>query len=131
MATFKDVLDQYCELDNQIRKYSKKAYELREQREFVVNQMRDYMQSPEYSFAKKIERGDGSRIIIHKPNETYKASSFTKGKLEDDVQAYFANNPKPNAEGCIQYIFEKAKERSVCKEFTFTRVVPGESENGT
>ena len=125
MATFKDVLDQYCILDNQIREINKKRYDMNQQKEFVANLMRDYMKSPEYSFAKKIERGDGSKILIHKPNESYKPVSFTKGKIEDDIKSYFANNMNPTAEGCIQHIFQQAKERAVCKEYTFSRVVPG------
>jgi len=126
MSSFKNVLDQYCIIDNEINELNKKIYALREQRKFIENQMKDFMTLPEYSSHTRINRPDGSHIIINKPNQHYKSVSFSKGNLQTDIMNYFQNNQQPDSVECIKYVFEKAKERAICTEYGFTRINPNE-----
>ena len=122
------LVDQFCAIDNEISNLNKVVYERREQRKYVSELISDYVRSPKYS-VNEIKTKSGAHIKIQKPYEHSNSVSFTKTNLENDILEYFNSVKNPNGEQCVEYVFTKAKERSVSTTYDFIRVVPKQNVN--
>ena len=124
-----NLVDQFCALDSEISNLNKIVYDRREQRKYVSELISDYVKSPKYSMNTEIKTKNGAHIKIQKPYEHSTSISFTKTNLQNDINEYFNSVDRPLAETCIEFIFAKAKERSVATGYDFTRVVQKQNLN--
>lgn len=124
-----NLVDQFCALDSELSNLNKLVDDRRKQRKYVSNLIEDYVKSPKYSANTEIKTRNGAHIKIQKPFEHTNPVSFTKTSLQNDISSYFNSVDRPTAEMCLEYIFTKAKERSVSTNYDFTRVVPKQNVN--
>jgi hypothetical protein len=122
------LVEQFCTLDAEIGNLNKVVYERREQRKYVSELISDYVRSPKYN-VNEIKTKSGAHIKIQKPYEHSGSVSFTKSNLENDILEYFNSVKQPNGEQCVEYVFARAKERSISTNYDFVRVVPKQNVN--
>jgi phage pi2 protein 07 len=120
----KQVVQNYCQVDNELRALNMQIYEKRDDRKKIEKEIAGYMSNPTFVEVNKLKIEDGSHILIHRPETYAKPWSLSKKELETLLQSYFQSSQKPNAEDCFKSIVERRKQDSVAKEFEFVRVVP-------
>lgn len=120
----KRCVQQYRNLDDELRTLNKEVYEKRESRKMLEVEMSDIIKQPGFNNVDRLKiDDDGSLIRIRRPETYAKPWSLSKKELETLVGQYFQNAGTPSANGCLDFILEERKKALVSKEFEFIRVI--------
>jgi hypothetical protein len=125
----KKCLNNYRNLDDQLRQLNKLVYDLREKRKIVELEMGDILKNQHLAQVGLLKlENDNSVIKIQRPGTYAKPWSLSKRDLENYIDHYFENaGPNPNREECFNFIVEQQKLNSVESDFKFTRTIPNEN----
>lgn len=125
----KNCLNQYRNLDDQLRQLNKLTYDLREKRKIVEIEMADILKAPQMSQVGVLKlENDNSSIKIQRPGTYYKPWSLSKKDLQNYLDHYFENaGQNPNRKDCFDFIVQQQRENAVESDFKFTRNIPNEN----
>jgi phage pi2 protein 07 len=126
LASLKQNLYVYRDLETRLSDIGKNVADLREQKREVEKSMASILAHPEFNDFKKLElKDDGTYVNIHRPGEWNKGWSLGKKELEECLVEYFTKHSlSPNAKECHEFICNKQKDKGVGKEFAFDHVIP-------
>jgi len=115
----------YRTVDDQLKTLNKDVYKLRENKKLVETEMSDILRRTNFEGIHKLEiADDGSYIRIQRPETWSKPWTMGARELQGHLDEYFKTHAGPNAEGCYKFIVERKKRDMVAKEFSFTRMMP-------
>jgi hypothetical protein len=117
MDEFRGVLDQYTDLNSRLDNLNKQVYQLREQRKIKELELIDFLKQPQFSQFNVIERPDGSKLSIKRPQTWSKAWSLSKGDLYRLLREYFDNAGEKRADLCYSFITRAIDRDSKSNEF--------------
>lgn len=117
MDEFRGVLDQYTDLNSRLDNLNKQVYELREQRKIKELEIIDFLKQPQFSQFQVIERPDGSKLTIRRPQTWSKAWSLSKGDLFVLLREYFNIPGQKESTACYSYITHAIDRKSKSNEF--------------
>ncbi len=125
----KNCLNQYRNLDDQLRQLNKLTYDLREKRKIVELEMSDILKAPQMSQVGVLKlENDNSSIKIQRPGTYYKPWSLSKKDLQNYIDHYFENAGQyANRKDCFDFIVQQQKQNSVESDFKFTRNIQNEN----
>lgn len=125
LASLKQNLYAYRDLETRLSEIGKDVSELREQKRQIEKSMSSILAHPEFQDFKKLElKDDGTYLNIHRPGEWNKGWTLGKKELEESLTEYFGKQTHPSAKECYEFICNKQKEKGVGKEFSFDHVIP-------
>lgn len=121
----------YRNYDDELKALNSKVYKLREDKKFVENEMSDILRRGNFQSLNKLEiQDDGSYIKIQRPETWSKPWSLSQKELKDLTTAYFASNATQSADGLVKWIVDRKKTEMVSREFSFKRIVVGDTNDG-
>jgi hypothetical protein len=124
VSQLKQVVQKYCQIDDELRVLNSQVYEKRDTRKQIEKEIAGHISNPTFGDVNKLKIEDGSHILIHRPETYSKPWSISKKDLERLLMIYFEASLQPNPEECMKFIVSQRKDDLVCKEFEFVRVVP-------
>jgi len=124
MENLKQTINEYREIDEQLRLLNKEVYRLREKRNLVESDMIQLLQTPQFVSYDKVEiKSDGSKLVIKRPLQWSKPWSLSKKDLQDLLLTFFGSDANKAAE-CYTFILQKQAETLRSSGFSIERVVP-------
>jgi hypothetical protein len=117
MDEFKGVLDQYTDLNSRLDTLNKQVYQLREQRKIKELEIIDFLKQPQFSQFNVIERPDGSKLSVKRPQTWSKPWSLSKNELYRLIREYFTVPGEKRAETCYTFITRAVERESRSNEF--------------
>lgn len=118
MEEFKQVLNDYENLDKLIKNKNAEIYDLREQKKIKELELVDFLKTPEFSTFQRIERPNGTVITISRPQTWSKSTTISKSNLWEKLGRYFQNPyGEKNAKSCYDFIMNEVKQESRSNEY--------------
>lgn len=118
MEEFKQVLNQYTNLNTRLQELNTQVYALREQKKIKELEVIDFLKQPEFSQFQVIERPDGTKIKISRPQTWSKPWSLSKGELNRLLNLFFDNPHQiKNSDNCYRFIINEIDRESKSNEF--------------
>ena len=118
MEEFKQVLNDYENLDKLIKNKNAEIYDLREQKKIKELELVDFLKTPEFSTFQRIERPNGTVITISRPQTWSKSTTISKSDLWEKLDRYFQNPyGEKNAKSCYDFIIDELRQESRSNEY--------------
>jgi hypothetical protein len=118
----------YRSIDDKLKSLNKDVYKLRENKKVVETEMSDILRRANFEHIYKLEiADDDSYIRIQRPEMWSKPWTLGARELQGHLDEYFKTHAGLNAESCFKFIVERKKRDMVSKEFSFTRMMPLDS----
>ena len=117
MEEFKQVLNQYTDLNTRLQELNTQVYALREQKKIKELEVIDFLRQPEFSQFQVIERPDGTKLSIKRPLTWSKPWSLSKSELYRLLNVYFLIPGEKSSYNCYNYITREIERESKSNEF--------------
>jgi len=117
MEEFKQVLNQYTDLNTRLQDLNAQVYALREQKKIKELEVIDFLRQPEFSQFQVIERPDGTKLKISRPLTWSKPWSLSKTELFRLLDSYFLIPGIQSAANCYNYITREIERESKSNDF--------------